>query len=140
MFDRAAAAQLALCLLSFALLLAMLERAQRGKAKYHDPSRRTQSAPPAELKGWQAAAAIVLCGVPVLFGAVLPVVILVTMGLDSEQNLLSPRYLGFMRNSVTLAGVAALLPLLAGHSVGFARAAGAGRGPWGGRKPGQPSR
>ncbi|MBO9438414.1 iron ABC transporter permease [Sulfitobacter sp. KE29] len=121
MFDRAAAAQLALCLLSFALLLAMLERAQRGKAKYHDPARRTQSAPPAELKGWQAAAAIVLCGVPVLFGAVLPVVILVTMGLDSEQSLFSPRYLGFMRNSVTLAGVAAVLTVLAAISVGFYR-------------------
>ena len=121
MFDRAAAAQLALCLLSFALLLAMLERAQRGKAKYHDPARRTQSAPPAELKGWQAAAAIILCGVPVLFGAVLPVVILVTMGLDSEQSLFSPRYLGFMRNSVTLAGVAAVLTVLAAISVGFYR-------------------
>ena len=121
MFDRAAAAQLALCLLSFALLLAMLERAQRGKAKYHDPARRTQSAPPTELKGWQAAAAIVLCGVPVLFGAVLPVVILVTMGLDSEQSLFSPRYLGFMRNSVTLAGVAAALTVLAAISVGFYR-------------------
>ncbi|MEP3686393.1 MAG: iron ABC transporter permease [Sulfitobacter dubius] len=121
MFDRAAAAQLALCLLSFALLLAMLERAQRGKAQYHDPARRTQSAPPSELTGWQAAAALVLCGVPVLFGAVLPVVILVTMGLESEQNLFSPRYLGFMRNSVTLAGIAALLTVLAAISVGFFR-------------------
>ncbi|MBD3665797.1 iron ABC transporter permease [Sulfitobacter sp. TSTF-M16] len=119
LFDRVGAAQLALCLLSFALLLAMLERIQRGRAKYHDPARRPQAMPPAELKGWQAAAAMVACGVPVFFGAILPIVILVFMGVGSEQNLLSPRYLGFIRNSVTLAGVAAVLTVCAAVCVGF---------------------
>jgi len=119
LFDRAGAAQLALCLLSFALLLAMLERLQRGRAKYHDPARRSQAMPPVQLKGWHAVAATVLCGVPVFFGAMLPIVILLTMGLGSEQDLLSPRYLGFIRNSVTLAGVAAVLTVLAAICVGF---------------------
>ena len=119
LFDRAGAAQLALCLLSFALLLAMLERLQRGRAKYHDPARRSQAMPPVQLKGWHAVAATVLCGVPVFFGAMLPIVILLTMGLGSEQDLLSPRYLGFIRNSVTLAGVAAILTVLAAICVGF---------------------
>ncbi|WP_150120625.1 MULTISPECIES: ABC transporter permease [unclassified Sulfitobacter] len=119
LFDRAAAAQLALCLLSFALLLAMLERVQRGRAKYHDPARRTQAMQPVRLRGWQGAAAFAACGIPVLLGALLPVGILLSMGIGSEQNLLSPRYLGFIRNSVTLAGVAALLTVLAAISVGF---------------------
>ncbi|MGJ5618133.1 ABC transporter permease [Sulfitobacter sp. MF3-043] len=119
LFDRAGAAQLALCLLSFALLLAMLERLQRGRAKYHDPARRSQAMPPVQLKGWHALAATVLCGVPVFFGALLPIVILLAMGLGSEQDLLSPRYLGFIRNSVTLAGVAAILTVLAAICVGF---------------------
>ncbi len=119
LFDRAGAAQLALCLLSFALLLAMLERAQRGRARYHDPSRRTQAMPPVELKGWHAAAAVILCGVPVIFGALLPIAVLLWMGIGSEQDLFSPRYLGFIRNSVTLAGVAAVLTVLAAICVGF---------------------
>ncbi len=119
LFDRAGAAQLALCLLSFALLLAMLERVQRGRAKYHDPARRTQAMPPMELRGGAALAAVLACGVPVLFGAVLPVGVLLWMGIGSEQDLLSPRYLGFIRNSVTLAGVAAVLTVLAAISVGF---------------------
>ncbi|MGJ8618002.1 MAG: ABC transporter permease [Sulfitobacter sp.] len=119
LFDRAGAAQLALCLLSFALLLAMLERLQRGRAKYHDPARRTQAMPPVQLKGWHAVAALVLCGIPVLFGALLPIVILLVMGIGSEQDLLSPRYLGFIRNSMTLAGVAAVLTVLAAICVGF---------------------
>ncbi|MGC1495352.1 MAG: iron ABC transporter permease [Sulfitobacter sp.] len=119
LFDRAGAAQLALCLLSFALLLAMLERIQRGRAKYHDPARRTQAMPPVQLRGWHAIAATVLCGVPVLFGALLPIVILLSMGIGSEQDLLSPRYLGFIRNSLTLAGIAAALTVLAAICVGF---------------------
>lgn len=117
--DRAGAAQLALCLLSFALLLAFLERAQRGGAKYHDPSRRQQRMEPAQLHGARAVLAAVLCGVPVLLGAVLPVVILFSMGLGSEQNLLSPRYLGFIQNSLTLASVAAVCTVGAAITVGF---------------------
>ena len=119
LFDRVGAAQLALCLLSFALLLAMLERVQRGRAKYHDPARRAQAMPPAELKGLHAGLAMLACGVPVLFGAVLPVVVLFNMGFGSEQNLLSPRYLDFIRNSVTLAGIAAVVTVTAAVAIGF---------------------
>lgn len=121
LYDRVGAAQLALCLLSFALLLAMLERAQRGEAKYHDPARQTQSMPPMELRGWSGLAALVMCGIPVFFGAVLPAVILFVMGAGSEQDLLSPRYLGFIRNSVTLAGIAAVVTVAAAICVGFFR-------------------
>jgi iron(III) transport system permease protein len=119
LFDRVGAAQLALCLLSFALLLAMLERVQRGRARYHDPARRAQAMPPAELKGWQAGFAMFACGVPVLFGALLPIFVLFSMGLGSEQNLLSPRYLSFIRNSVTLAGIAAVVTVTAAVAIGF---------------------
>ena len=119
MFDRAAAAQLALCLLSFALLLAVLERAQRGQAKYHDAARRADPMPPLHLKGWRAGLAATACGVPVLLGALIPIVVLIWMGLGSEQNLLSKRYLGFIRNSLTLAGVAAVVTVCAAISIGF---------------------
>ncbi len=120
MGDRVGAAQLALCLLGFALLLAMLERAQRGEAKYHDPARGGRNAnPPAELQGLWSGLAMILCGVPVILGALLPIVVLLSMGLSSEQDLLSPRYLGFLRNSLTLAGIAAALTLAAAVAVGF---------------------
>ncbi len=119
MADRAAAAQLALCLLGFALVLAVLERLQRGAAKYHEPGKRHVSMPPAELTGWRAGAALALCLMPVVFGFALPVVILLEMGLGSEQDLLSRRYVGFIRNSVMLAGIAAVVTLLAAITVGF---------------------
>lgn len=75
--------------------------------------------PPAELTGWRSFLAMALCIVPVLLGCVLPTVILFDMGLGSEQSLLSNRYMGFVRNSVTLAGVAALLTVLAAVCIGF---------------------
>jgi len=127
MFDRTGAAQLALCLLSFALLLAMLERAQRGDARYHDPARQSQQAPPAQLRGVAAMLAVALCGLPVLLGAVLPIIVLFVMGLGSEQNLLSPRYLDFMRNSVLLAAVAAVVTVGAAICVGFFQRINTGR-------------
>lgn len=117
--DRAGAAQLALCLLSFALLLAMLERAQRGRAQYHDPSRRQQGMEPAQLSPRQSVLAMLMCGVPVLFGAVLPVVILLSMAIGSEQNLMSPRYIGFVQNSLTLASIAAMVTVAAAIAIGF---------------------
>jgi iron(III) transport system permease protein len=127
MFDRVGAAQLALCLLSFALLLAMLERVQRGNARYHDPARQSKAAPAMELRGWRGSLAMVLCGIPVLFGAALPVVVLFWMGLGSEQNLLSARYLGFIQNSGILASVAAVVTVAAAISVGFFQRMRAGR-------------
>lgn len=119
MADRAAAAQLALCLLSFALLLAVTERVQRGRARYHETGKRHMAMPPIRLRGWRAALALVLCATPVLLGCVLPAVVLFGMGLGSEQDLLSRRYSGFIGNSITLAGTAACLTVLAAIAVGF---------------------
>ncbi|MGV6848630.1 MAG: ABC transporter permease [Marinibacterium sp.] len=117
--DRAGAAQLALCLMTFALFLAVLERQSRGRARYHGTGKRHVSMPPENLTGWRAAGAIALCAVPVLLGFVLPFVILVAMGLGSEQDLLSRRYTGFIRNSLTLAATAALVTLGAAIAVGY---------------------
>ena len=119
MADRAAAAQLALCLLSFALFLAMTERIQRGKAKYHHAGKSHITMPPAELTGFRAAAAIGLCAIPVVLGFVLPAIVLFDMGLGSEQNLFSNRYSRFIGNSLTLAGTAAVLTVMAAIVIGF---------------------
>lgn len=119
MADRGAAAQLALCLMGFALLLAASERIQRGRAQYHGAGRRHAAMAPPALGGWSAALALALCIVPVALGFVLPTAVLFGMGLGSEQDLFSDRYLGFIGNSLTLAGAAALVTLAAAISIGF---------------------
>ncbi|EPX79229.1 Ferric iron ABC transporter, permease protein [Litoreibacter arenae DSM 19593] len=116
--DRAGAAQLALGILSVALVLAVLERSTRGRAKYHGGKRQEPMAP-IQLTGWAKWGAMLLCVIPVLFGWVLPAIALVIMGLGGEQNLLSARYRDFALNSVTLAGVAALVTVAAAVTLGY---------------------
>ncbi|WP_120634874.1 iron ABC transporter permease [Ruegeria sp. EL01] len=119
MADRAAAAQLALGLLAFALVMAVTERSQRGKAKYYHAGKQHVAQPAAQLTGWHAVGAFTLCAIPVLLGFILPVIVLVEMGLHSEQNLLSRRYLGFIQNSLILAGTAAVATVSAAICIGF---------------------
>ncbi len=117
--DRAAAAQLALCLLGVALVLATLERIQRGAAKRY-PTRNdgaTAVSPP--LTGWRVAGVWLACGTPVLLGFVLPVILLGTMALKSDQSLFDPRYVGFMQNSLMIAAIAASLTVLAAILIAF---------------------
>ena len=119
MGDRAGAAQLAVCLLMFAFMLAVLERIQRGRAKYYDQSRSQKHHAPLPLKGLRAVFAMVLCAIPVLLGVIIPIFSLIVLGLDSDQDLLSSRYLGFARNSLVLASTAALITVFAAIGIGF---------------------
>lgn len=118
MADRAAAAQLSLGLLAFALTLAVLERRSRGEAKYH-AGQRVERLGRLRLTGWSEVAAWALCVIPVLLGAVIPVIALAIMGQGSGQDLLSKRYVDFIQNSLILAGTAAVLTVLAAIVLGY---------------------
>lgn len=117
--DRAGAAQLASGILMVALVLAVLERSSRGRAKYHDSSKRQEAMAAIELEGWAKWGATVLCALPVLFGWVVPGVALLIMGFGSEQNLFSPRYVSFALNSISLATIAAVVTLTAAVVLGY---------------------
>ncbi|WP_244299098.1 ABC transporter permease [Roseibium aquae] len=119
--DRGAAAQLALCLLMFALFLAILERMQRGAARSHGAGKKFERIEPVTLRGWAKWGAFAFCGFPVLFGFLLPLIVLFEMALGSEQNLLSRRYIGFIQNSIMLAGVASLVTVAAAIVIAFHR-------------------
>jgi iron(III) transport system permease protein len=73
------------------------------------------------LEGWRGRVAAGLCALPVMLGCVLPIAILAAMAQGSGQDLLSERYLGFVRNSVTLAGAAAVVTLAGAIAVGYAQ-------------------
>lgn len=121
MADRGAAAQLSLGLLAFALLLAMLERANRGRARFSNGKQQDTLAR-IPLSGGAHLGAMVLCGMPVVFGVLVPAIALSVMAVGSEQDLLSPRYVRFITNSLTLAGIAAVVTVGAAILLGsFAR-------------------
>jgi iron(III) transport system permease protein len=119
LFDRPAAAQLALCLLAVALLLATLERRQRRFQRHHDAGRRFERMEPVQLRGRAAAGAFALCALPSFFGFFLPTIILVNLAWGAEQLLFTPRYLAFLQHSLTLAGIAAVLTVGAAIALGF---------------------
>ncbi|MCL3881884.1 iron ABC transporter permease [Marivita sp. GX14005] len=106
--DRAAAAQLSLGLLAFALLLAIVERINRGEARYAF-GRKFERMPRVRLTKGKSALAFLACFLPAFLGGVWPVVMLAEMAMGSEQSLFSPRYLKFVQNSITLGVVAALV-------------------------------
>lgn len=121
MADRGAAAQLSLGLLTFALLLAMLERSNRGRARFSN-GKRQESIARIPLQGSARLAAMVVCGLPVVLGVILPVIALLIMAAGSEQDLLSRRYIGFVTNSLTLASIAAGVTVIVAVLLGsFAR-------------------
>ncbi|MEL7444187.1 MAG: iron ABC transporter permease [Pseudomonadota bacterium] len=119
LFDRTAAAQLALCLLVFALVLAVLETSQRRNQRHHGAGRRFERMDPSRLQGLKALWAIVFCGFPVVFGFLLPTLNLLGLAWDSGQILLSPRYLGFLQHSITLAGIAAIITVGVAIAISF---------------------
>lgn len=127
MGDRGAAAQLSACLLILAVTLAVLERAQRGAAQRHQAGRRYEALPAAELTGWAAWAAVAVCALPVLLGVAIPVVMLGLMAVESGQSPFAARYLAFAINSLTLAGIAAGITVLAALLIGYAERLAPGR-------------
>ena len=119
--DRAAAAQLSLCLLMVVFLLVATEKKQRGKISRFGRARHEVRMAAIELYGWRAAAAFAACFAPVFFGFILPVVLLLQLAATSDQSLLSPRYLGFIANSLKLSAMAATVTICAAMLLGFAK-------------------
>ena len=119
--DRAAAAQLAMCLLGFELLLLALERGSRGNARFHGPNTRRTPARGARLTGWQAAAAVGACLVPLLLGFVLPCAVLLQMALTNGDAQFGPRFAALARNSVLVSALTALLAVSLALLVAYAR-------------------
>jgi iron(III) transport system permease protein len=106
MGDIVAADQLATCLLGFVLVVLALERMNRGAARYHTV-RRPQ--PPHRLRGAGAMLALVACGAPVVFGFLLPTIILLRLAIADPDAQWSARVLALVVNSATAAGIAAVL-------------------------------
>ena len=106
MGDRVAAAQLSACLLGFVAVVLAIERASRGRAAYAMLARKPL--PPHALEGAKAALAFAACAAPVLFGFVLPAVLLAWLAWGERGAYLGARMLGLIGNSFSLAGVTAI--------------------------------
>jgi iron(III) transport system permease protein len=106
MGDTTAAAQLSAALLAVVLLILLLERWNRGEARYYDHSARSQERLH-RLSGLRAAAATLICAAPPALGFVLPAAILVRRVATEPEPLFTERFLSLAANSFTLSGITA---------------------------------
>jgi iron(III) transport system permease protein len=112
--DRAAAAQLSAALLGFVVLVLLIERMSRGRARFHNTTARNRPHPGRRLSGFRAAGAMLACLVPLLLGFLLPAGLLLKMALSEGDAQFGARFVQLAGNSFTLAALTALL------AVGFA--------------------
>ena len=119
--DRVAAAQLAMCLLGFVVLLLALERQSRGSARFHGTGLRRHPPCGAPLTGLRAVAAVCACALPVLIGFALPGGVLLHMSLTEGDAQFGSRFFTLARNSVLVSGLTAVLAVALALLVAYAR-------------------
>ena len=119
--DRTAAAQLAMCLLGFVIVVLVLERSSRGRARYHAEGTRRRPPQGVRLTGWRAALAMLGCAIPLGVGFVLPCVVLIQMAWSAGDAQFGPRFLTLARNSFLLSGLTALVAVALAVAFAYAR-------------------
>ncbi|MCX7896466.1 MAG: iron ABC transporter permease [Rhodocyclaceae bacterium] len=117
--DRVAAAQLAASLLVFVLLLLALERWSRGRARFQDTGLRR--APPIRLSGWQRVLAVAASFLPLFLGFLLPAGWLCKLALSEGDATFGVRYLELAKNSLSVAGLAAVLAVFLALLLAYAK-------------------
>ena len=119
MDSTAGAAQLASVLVAFALILVAIERTSRRSRRYHDTTTRVQALPEYRLSAARGIAALVWCATPVALGFVLPACVLGNYAVVFYAETLEADYLDYVRNSMMLAGWAAVIAALAGIGLAY---------------------
>ncbi|MCS6787572.1 MAG: iron ABC transporter permease [Thiobacillaceae bacterium] len=116
--DPVAASQLSASLLALVLVALVLEKASRGRARFHDTGGRpyvTPSLPPA-----RAALVWLGCLVPLAGGFLLPALLLLRLAWGEGDAQLGGKYLTLAANSLTLAGLASAAAIVAALLLAYA--------------------
>ncbi|MDQ3273718.1 MAG: iron ABC transporter permease [Actinomycetota bacterium] len=124
-FDRQSATQLASLVLVFALVVIVAERVLRGGARYHQRGGRGRGLPLESLRGWRAWAATGSCLAVLGAAFVIPVGQLLWWAVAEtaadSSTVLDTRFLGYLGNSMVVAGIAAsscvVVALVLGHAL-----------------------
>lgn len=107
--DTPAALRLSAWLLGIILVLILLERSQRGRARFDDGSARPRPVPRVPLRRGMGFLAFAVCAIPLILGFVLPATQLLAWGLPLAGNVLNPRFLRLAANSFGLASGTAVV-------------------------------
>ena len=107
------AAQLATTMLGVIVILVLAEKLSRRKIRVFGSARGTRPVAPEGLSGWKAWTASLLCVIPVLFGFVLPVTVILSHAFDAGMWV-APGLRRAVMHTVTVGGIAAVLTVVGG--------------------------
>ena len=117
----AGAAQIALVAVLLVLALLLSERIARGAARVHHTTGRYRAIPFSDLQGWRAYLVAAACASPVIVGFVLPLLVLLAQASTYLSDALMLGFWRAVRNSVTVAGAAAVATVCLGLALVYAR-------------------
>ncbi len=116
-----AAAQLSAVLMLFILVLVIAEQWSRNRARYHHTSTRYSHLPRLRLTSWKMAGALMYCLLPVLLGFLIPVLQLAWWAWDTRALVDFSAFSQLVFNSLRLAFTAALIALMLGMLITYAK-------------------
>ena len=119
MENRGGAAQIALVLLGFIVILIWLERSSRKRQRVHNTSQK-KAMVKIRLRGWYSCLAVLACLLPVILGFILPTIILLDHALNNLGGFFSEKYIEYAFNSFSLAGSATLIIVIVGILLAYA--------------------
>lgn len=120
MGDEVATAQLASVLLSFVIVLVLIERYSRRKSRFHHTSSRYSAIQRYPLVGWKRIAAVVACVLPIMFGFILPVSVLLYWSLTLAEPL-NADFIKLVWNTLMLGAIAAVCVVFFGLIASYAQ-------------------
>ena len=118
--DRVASAQLAAMLLGFVALVLFIERISRGRARFHNTTGRNKPGSGHRLRGLKAAAAVLVCLLPLTLGFLVPAGVLLEMAITEGDAQFGERFVQLSRNSLVLAAITAFVAVAAGVLLAYA--------------------
>jgi iron(III) transport system permease protein len=101
------AAQIAMVMLVFVMILLTIERQSRRRHKHYQSSGRLKALPAHRLEGGRAHLAFVACLLPVAAGFIVPMVVLLSNSIRYFDESWTPEFLRYALNSLALSSAAA---------------------------------
>ncbi len=121
------AAQIALVMLGFVVLLVAFERIGRRGRGFQNTTTRHRAATPFRLTGVRNAAAVAICATPIAIGFVIPAGVLARHAIVFFDQSWNAEFFGFARNSLTLAALAAVTAVAVAVFLAYGRRLATGR-------------